>query len=413
MLSIKLAFRNLMGSGKRTWLNISVLSIAFVVIVFYNGLLDGWNEQAHTDTKAWESGSGRLSHPLFDQFDPFTLADSHAAVTNTFGSEIESGRATPLLITQATVYPNGRLTNVLLKGIDPKQTILKLPVQLLDSAISAGDKSIIPAIIGDRMAISAKLKTGDQLLVRWRDANGTFDAKEVKIVGVFKTNVPSVDFSQVWIPIEELRTMLALPDEATYIVLGEEFIKMHNAEQTGDRSLSLLPASGKLYKGWKYEDEAALMKEIDDIIAAKRAGSMVISILLLCIALLAIFDTQILSIFRRQKEIGTYIALGMTRLKVMTIFTIEGTIHSVLAIALGTVWGMPLLKWIQYNGIPMPKGTDQAGIAIADKIIPLYSAGMIMSTVILVVLSSLIVSYLPARKISKMKPTDALRGKLL
>ena len=30
--------------------------------------------------------------------------------------------------------------------------------------------------------------------------------------------------------------------------------------------------------------------------------------LLLNIALLAIFDTQVLSIFRRQKEIGTYIA---------------------------------------------------------------------------------------------------------
>lgn len=402
MLSIKLAFRNLMGSGKRTWLNISVLSIAFVVIVFYNGMLDGWNEQAHTDTKAWESGSGRLSHPLFDQFDPFTLADAHAAVSGAFGSDIEKGLISPLLITQATAYPNGRLVNVLLKGIDTKQTILKLPVDLLDSAIAAGDNSVIPAIIGDRMAKSAKLNIGDQMLVRWRDANGTFDAKEVKIVGVFKTNVPSVDVSQVWIPLEELRTMISLPDEATYMVLGEEFIGLHSGEQTG-----------RLYKGWKYEDEKALMEEIDNIIAAKRGGSMVISVLLLCIALLAIFDTQVLSIFRRQKEIGTYIALGMTRLKVMTIFTIEGTIHSVLAIALGTVWGLPLLKWIQYNGIPMPKGTDQAGVAIADKIIPLYSAGMILSTVILVVLSSLVVSYLPARKISKMKPTDALRGKML
>ncbi|HBY00932.1 MAG TPA: ABC transporter permease [Rikenellaceae bacterium] len=402
MLSIKLAFRNLMGSGKRTWLNISVLSIAFVVIVFYNGMLDGWNEQAHTDTKAWESGSGRLSHPLFDQFVPFTLADAHAATSSAFGSEIEKGLITPLLITQATAYPNGRLVNVLLKGIDPKQTILKLPVRLLDSAIATGDNSVIPAIIGDRMAKGAKLKIGDQMLVRWRDSNGTFDAKEVKIVGVFKTNVPSVDVSQVWIPLEELRTMIALPDEATYMVLGDEFIRLYSGEQTG-----------KLYKGWKYEDEKALMEEIDNIIAAKRGGSMVISVLLLCIALLAIFDTQVLSIFRRQKEIGTYIALGMTRLKVMTIFTIEGTIHSVLAIALGTVWGLPLLKWIQYNGIPMPKGTDQAGVAIADKIIPLYSAGMILSTVILVVLSSLVVSYLPARKISKMKPTDALRGKML
>jgi ABC-type antimicrobial peptide transport system permease subunit len=53
------------------------------------------------------------------------------------------------------------------------------------------------------------------------------------------------------------------------------------------------------------------------------------------------------------------------------------------------------------------------GLAIADKIVPAYSAGMILASVLLVVVSSFIVSYIPARKIAKMKPTEALRGKLL
>ena len=58
MIAIKLAFRNLLGAGLRTWLNVSVLSFAFVVIVFYNGLLDGWNEQAYNDSMEWTVGSG-------------------------------------------------------------------------------------------------------------------------------------------------------------------------------------------------------------------------------------------------------------------------------------------------------------------------------------------------------------------
>jgi len=41
MVSLKLALRNLLGAGLRTWLNVAVLSFAFVVIVFYNGMLDG------------------------------------------------------------------------------------------------------------------------------------------------------------------------------------------------------------------------------------------------------------------------------------------------------------------------------------------------------------------------------------
>jgi hypothetical protein len=52
------------------------LSIAFVVIVFFNGLLDGWNIQARTDTTAG-TGYGRMTHPLYKPYDPYTLADAH------------------------------------------------------------------------------------------------------------------------------------------------------------------------------------------------------------------------------------------------------------------------------------------------------------------------------------------------
>ena len=134
--------------------------------------------------------------------------------------------------------------------------------------------------------------------------------------------------------------------------------------------------------------------------------------LLLSIALLAIFDTQVLSIFRRQKEIGTCIALGMTRVQVVTIFTIEGSAHSLFAILLGLVYGIPLFWYLHNAGIPMPKYVDSMGVSISDKIIPVYSMELILSTVLLVILSATIVSYFPTRKITRLRPTDALKGKI-
>ena len=269
----------------------------------------------------------------------------------------------------------------------------------------AGDPDFIPAIIGTRMAHTAKLSKGDHLLIRWRDANGTFDAREVTIVGIYKTTVPTVDAGQIWIPLEKLQQMTVLFNEATYFVVNKTFADSTSAGKT------YIENNGKV--DWNYKNDAFLLKEIDEIIAVKKGGSNVISGLLLAIALLAIFDTQVLSIFRRQKEIGTYIALGMTRYRVVRIFTIEGTAHSLLAIALGCLWGIPLLLWIQSTGIPMPASVDQAGLAIGDKILPYYSAGMILSSVLLVIISAAIVSYIPTRRISKMKPTDALRGKMI
>jgi len=403
MLEYKLAFRNLFGAGLRTWLNVTVLSIAFVIIIFYNGMLDGWNRQARNDTKAWECGSGQIWNHLYDPYDPFTIADAHAKVPAEYKPDIDKNLITPVLIAQATAYPGGRLVNILLKGIAPTQTILELPTAILgQKSDSADTEGYIPAIIGTRMAQSAKLKKGDNILVRWRDANGTFDAREVTVAAIYKTTVPTIDNGQIWIPLDKLREMTSMPEEATYMVMGNTYKEILNAR--GD---------DKHLQGWIYKDEKALLKELDDVIAAKKGGSKIIYGLLLAIALLAIFDTQVLSIFRRQKEIGTYIALGMTRLRVVSIFTIEGSAHSLLAILLGSIWGIPLLMFIQRTGIPMPSSVDQAGLAIGDSISPFYSAGMILSTVILVVISSTIVSYLPTRRISKMNPTDALRGKMI
>jgi putative ABC transport system permease protein len=392
MLEFKLALKNLFGSGLRTWLNVTVLSIAFVIILFYNGMLDGWNMQAQNDTIEWEIGGGQIWHPSYDPYDPFTFTDSHGKVPDEIRKVIDEKRATPVLISQTTAYPGGRMVNALLKGVEPQQQILKLPTNLLS------DKEYIPAIIGKRFAQSARLKEGDKVLIRWRDANGTFDAREITILSVFNTNVPNIDVNQIYIPIEKLREMLSLQDEASFIVLAQD-------RQDGE----MISGEG----GWIYRNIDYLLKDLKDIMKAKKGGSSVISGLLLAIALLAIFDTQVLSIFRRQKEIGTYIALGMTRKRVVGLFTIEGTTHSILAIALGSAWGIPLLMIIQKTGIPMPASADQAGIAIAEKITPYYGAGMILSSVILVVLTSLIVSYIPTKRISKMKPTDALRGKLV
>ena len=79
------------------------------------------------------------------------------------------------------------------------------------------------------------------------------------------------------------------------------------------------------------------------------------------IALLAIFDTQVLSIFRRQKEIGTLIALGMTRKRVVKLFTIEGSLYSILAIVFGSIYGSPIFYLLYKNGFPVPPCRPKSG----------------------------------------------------
>lgn len=387
MVALKLAFKNLLGAGLRTWLNVSVLSFAFVLIIFYNGMLDGWNRQGRRDTVAWETGQGQFWSKGYDRYDPYTFQDSHSTLSPEILKDVENKNLVPVLVVQATAFPQGRTTGVLLKGIDPHQTILNIPTNSLQSNTETD-----LAIIGKRMASSSKLKEGDKLLIRWRDKNGTYDAKEITIASIFNCDVPSVDKGQIYLSLNVLQEMMEMPGEATYLVAGKSF------ETT-------------ILSNWEFKDLQFLLSDFDKIIKAKKAGASIMQSFLLIIALIAIFDTQVLSIFRRQKEIGTYIALGMTRSQVVGLFTIEGGAHSILATLLGAIYGIPLFILLNKVGISFGVGKNM-DFTMAETIYPYYSIRLIISTVLLVVASATIVSYLPSRKISKMKPTDALKGKL-
>lgn len=389
MIAIKLAYRNLVGAGLRTWLNVIVLAFVLFMIIWHYGILDGWNHQAKNDMQAWEVGNGQYWQQNYDPYDFFTLEESHAKIPETLMKATSDGLVTPILITQGTIYPEGRIQSMLIRGINPDQDVIAIPSKELNI-----ESEEIPALVGRRMAKSCKLQEGDVTTIRWRDVNGTFDAKEVKVVKVFNCDVPNVDAGQLWIPLEKLQEMMQSPDEATLFVIGEDF------------------EMNETVSGWEYKNFEFLMTEMNEMMKMKRVGGSFLYIILMLLAMLAIFDTQVLSIFRRQKEIGTYIAMGMTRGQVVSLFTVEGAMHAILAVIFIAIFGTPVLLWLMSIGMSMPAGSDDMGIALAETIYPVYGAGLIIGTSLLIFVITLIVSYLPARKISKMKPTDAIKGKI-
>src|SRR5512140_2473293 len=97
-LAFQMGFRNLKGAGLRTWLNVIVLSFAFVVIIWHKGLLDGWDRQANRDMINWEVGGGQYWHPVYDPYDPFALTDSHGTIPAGLQELINNGDLTPILV---------------------------------------------------------------------------------------------------------------------------------------------------------------------------------------------------------------------------------------------------------------------------------------------------------------------------
>jgi ABC-type lipoprotein release transport system permease subunit len=389
MIIPRLALRNLLGAGLRTWLNVIVLSFSFVLIIWLQGLYRGMGDQARVAQTDAEFGGGQYWQENYDPFDPLTLQDAHSPVPDSLQTLIEKGQATPILISQATIYPEGRLHTILMKGIDPAQNVVTLPTKFLEQE---GEE--LPALIGTRMARNTGLKIGATVTVRWRDAQGTFDARDAKIVQIMKTSVPTVDQAQIWVPLDKMQSLMLMENEASLIIFAQDTEEFPQVS------------------GWVHKDMDFLLKDINLMVKSKQAGGSIVYIILLSLAMLAIFNTQVLSIFRRRKEMGTLMSMGMTRGKIIQLFTLEGAMHSVLAAIVAAIYGIPLLLWSAKSGWAMPEAVDDFGMALGEALFPVYTTGLVIGTVVLVLLVTTIVSFLPTRKIAKLKPTDALRGKM-
>ena len=388
----KIAIKNLLGAKLRTWLNVFVTALSFFMIILFSAMYDGMREHAKQVTIDTEIGGGAYWHPEYDPMDPMTFEDAHSIIPRDLKLLVDQKKAVPVLVSQASIYPNGRIMPVIMKGITPEQNIVNMPTQML-----VGHEEVtIPVLIGRGMAKDANLEVGDAFTIRWLDADRTYDADEGTVVHIMDTENFKLDMGHIWVPLKKAQKMLAMEEEATYVTYAEGLSVVKNKHD------------------WIPRDVKYLIRDMEALIEADEPNAAIMYIILLCFAAMGIFNAQVLSIFRRGREIGTLMALGMTRTRVVGLFTLEGGLNAFLAAIMTVILFGPLLWYFGNNGIWL--GVDYSdgamGIIVEKYLIPVYSVGLVVTTTIIVSIIVLIVSYLPSRRIARMKPTDALRGKV-
>ena len=389
MVNLKLSFRNIRGAGIRTWLNAFVLSIVFVAMIGLNGIIVGMNHSTVNNMKNAIYGGGQYWHKDYDPYDPSTIEKSHAQPAEEIENLIDEGMAEPIMIIQGTIYPHGRIKNILIKGIDPEQSILNLPVERL-----LVKTDYIPAVIGSRMAESSQLKKDDIVTLRWRDKDGTFDAADIKIVHIMNTLVPAVDDGQIWIAYDRLQSMMGTREHATMVVIQQDLVPPFECAGV-----------------WELKSLTYLLRDLEEIKKIQILSYAVMYLLLLFMALLAIFDTQVISIYRRKREIGMLMALGMKRKNVIKLFALEGALQGVLSLIIGALYATPFLILSAKNGIKLPESAGDFGMAISTSLYPVYGWKIIAGSALLMLVSVSIVSYFPSRKISNIEPQKVLAGR--
>ncbi|MCB5251429.1 MAG: FtsX-like permease family protein [Candidatus Cloacimonadaceae bacterium] len=390
---LKLALKRIAGNGWRSVFNILILFLVLMGMLFIQGMYDGWMRTARRQKEEWEIGAGHFEHSNYDKYDSFTFKDSFAKIPDHIQELIRQNEVVPILVFSGVLYPQGRMTPISIKGIPWDQALLKIPSQML--RVKDEYPGSLPTVIGQDMARTNGLSQGDLVSMRFKDARGVFNAYDIEIVKVMATPVSSIDESQVWIDFTVLNSLVALQNSATLFILKDEATQLN------------------LGSNWRYISQKKSLEDVLAMMKADQAGGYVVIALLLFLAMIAIFDTQILAVFKRRKEIGTLIALGMTRRQIIRLFTYEGCLYMVFGTILTAILGLPLFIHLGTKGIPLPQELSNLNVGgFSETMKSYYDPLTILFMLIMVFVLTLFASWLPAAKIARMKATQALRGKV-
>ena len=391
MMILHLAFKNIIGNGWRSLVNVLILSIVLIAMVWMQAMYYSWIKVAEKQHVAWEYGSGMFRVSSYDPFDAFSWDSSFAPIPQAFKQHIEYGKVVPILMTPATIYPAGRMMPAVVKGIPNQQSLLSFP----SGGFVSENPFAIPAMIGTSMAKNARLKVGDVFTVRIKDSSGAFNALDIEIVKILSIPVPSVDIGTLWVDLSSLQEIKALPDAASYLILA-------------DKSLNTMEAPG-----FRLIPKDEYFADLYQIRESERAQEYIMYSLLLFLAMIAVFDSQALAVFKRRREIGTLSALGLTKNKIALLFTTEGVLYMVFAAISSAILGMPVFWYFAKFGYRLPSGYEDFGMpGFSEPIYFSYPITIIMGTLMFLLVLTAIVSWLPTRRIASLKPTDALRGKV-
>jgi putative ABC transport system permease protein len=132
----------------------------------------------------------------------------------------------------------------------------------------------------------------------------------------------------------------------------------------------------------------------------------IVNLIIAAIIVLTISNSLVMNVMERTGEIGTCMAMGATRAKVMKQFLAEGMALGLLGGLLGVALGVGLAKLISVKGIPMPPPPGGTEGFVAQILV---NWRVVVTAFALALLTTLLASLYPSWKASRLVITDALR----
>lgn len=291
------------------------------------------------------------------------------------------------------------------EGVDPDQeaamqSSLRLPRPAINivrgQELSADDPTGF--VLGEGLARAAGVDVGDTIVLLASTAGGGVSGVEGRVRGLFSTISKAFDDSALRVNRAAAHSLLQAAGDHRLVILLDRTER--TASATADLERRFGAAQVEFTPWYRLAD---FYTKTAQLFARQTAFVQIIIGLIL---VLSIGNTLMMSVFERTGEIGTAMALGVTRRRLLWQFVAEGAILGAAGGLIGIVLGGLLAHAISAIGIPMPPPPGQSWGYRGEMLV---TADNLAQAFLLALGTALIASLYPAWKASRLPIVDALR----
>jgi len=405
---IKLAFRNIFRNWRRTFFTFIAIAIGLGLMLMTDSLLQGIDAQSFAKIINYETGHVKIFSFGYQKDKDNLPLDKLIASPESVVAALEKDPAVMGVTSRVNfrIMLSDRIDEIPAIGIavNPAddESVFQLKQAVAQGQFLVGSEEAM--LIGDKLAQDFGVGVGDYLTVLARTKYDTYQALDLRIKGILKTEDPQIDWYSVVIPLDVGQSSLDLEQGVTEIDIK---LKDINAADNFKHKLSQ-EIPGMEIATWKdlAEDVLAISK-------AKYAGSFTIFFAIVLISLIGISNTILMAAFERVKEIGMMGAMGMKRGQIVQLFVLEGTMIGLLGSIVGCLLGALLVGgWMVPIGIDFSQFMRQMG-PIGYRTTGRFTGEwhLVMFPVVFIfgIIVSAITSIYPALVAARMEPSEALR----
>lgn len=405
---LRIAARNVLRNPRRTGIALAAVAFGIAALVLALGFVE-WVLWAMRETTIHSQlGHVQIAKRGFRDSgaaDPFRYLLPRGAWNKLALAELDYVRVVAPRIEFSGLASRGDATvSFIAEGVDPRREAamqkvhrLARPVNIVtgsDLSLEARDE----AILGQGLANALGARPGDRIVLLATTASGGTGAVEVEVRGFFVTVSKAFDDSALRVPLAVAERLLSVAGAHKLVVVLDDTTSTDRAV----RALAPRAAAATLEVTPWYEVSDFYNKTVDLF----RRQSAVVAVIIAILIVLGISSVMVMTVYERTTEIGTVLALGVPRRRLMLQFLLEGCLLGLAGSLFGVLLGLGGAWLASTIGIPMPPPPGQSwGYTGEILVTPL----IVMQAVLLAAISATMTSIYPAWKASRMRIVDALR----